>query len=181
MDSKDKKIKRQNKRKAKRKTRLNNLCAPIQAPVADFAACLLSCPSFVSSPESLVLLLSDPGSLTCLSSLLTPISCFLSAPIPASLAVLLPFCVLGQLVLILHLQLLEYSNKFCQISFCAAIQLALQNFFIRFCLFAYCLTKSTANKILIQYSSTLAYLPAIILEKRLTWPLRNADALLQSS
>lgn len=77
------------------------------------------------------------------------------------------FLYLIQLFLILHLQLSKDSNKLYLISVCN-VQLVLQSFFIYFRLFACCLTKSIASRLLIQHLSTLAYLPAIMLEKRLT-------------
>ena len=91
-----------------------------------------------------------------------------------------PFLCSVQLFLILHLQLSKHSNKPCQRSFCA-IQPALQSTFIRFRLSTYYLTKPTTSGLLIQHFLTLAHLPAIMFEKRLTWALRNAVAPLQSS
>lgn len=53
-----------------------------------------------------------------------------------------------QLFLILHLQLSKHSNKLYLISVCN-VQLVLQSFFIYFCLFPCCLTKSIASRLLI--------------------------------
>ena len=79
-----------------------------------------------------------------------------------------PFLCSVQLLLILHLQLSDHSNKLCQMSLCAAVQPALYSLFICFRLLAHWLPKPTTSRILIQHLSTLAYLSAIILEMRLT-------------
>ena len=101
-DSKDERMRKQNKRAAKRKAQLGNLRTPVWAPVASFAALLLFCSALVSHLESPASLSSCPGSLTCSSPLLacsgTPtvlLSCPIPAPILGSPAVLSPFPVLG--------------------------------------------------------------------------------------
>lgn len=87
---------------AKKKARLDNLRALVQALTASFRAFLLSCPALVSCFGSPALLLSCLGSLTCFFSLLsypeTPTTLFsrLVLPlIPGSPAVLLPLPVLN--------------------------------------------------------------------------------------
>lgn len=59
-----------------------------------------------------------------------------------------------QLQLILHLQLLKYSNKPCQMSFYTAVQLAsaLQSLFVRFQLLARCPRKTILSGLLTRYS-----------------------------
>lgn len=95
IDSEDEKIRKQNKRVAKRKAQLNNLYALMRAPTADSAAWLLSSPTLISCLESLTLLLSCPWSPTYLSPLSTPISHLVPTPIPTSLALLFLLLVLG--------------------------------------------------------------------------------------
>ena len=94
-DFKNEKVRKKNKRAAKRKTKLNNLRAPMRVPAASSAALLLSCSALVSRPalvfhfRSLALLLSCPRSHTCLLSRSLP------TIVPGSPAVLLPLLVLG--------------------------------------------------------------------------------------
>lgn len=102
MDFEDEKVRKQNKRAAKKKMQLDNLRASIRAPAASsvaFLSSLLTTVSYLgfSAPFSFCL-----GSLTCLSSLLTCpgthiafLFCFLPAPVPESLAVFSFLLVLG--------------------------------------------------------------------------------------
>lgn len=93
---------------AKRKTQLDNLCALLRASAAGSAAFLLSYPAAIFCFGSLASLLSCLGSFTCLLPLLayprtftTLLFCLVSASVPRSLAVLLPFFVLGPIPLYL--------------------------------------------------------------------------------
>ena len=86
-DSEDEKMRKQNKRAAKKKARLDNLRAPVRAPAAGSAAFLLSRPE---SSTRLSLFLARPGTPTALSSR------FMPAPISRSPAVLSLLSVLSQ-------------------------------------------------------------------------------------
>ena len=139
----------------------------------------------VLDPPLLSRLVLDPSLVCCLSLLVVEpllLCCFVLCPLQFLDLQLFccPFLCSVQLFLILHLQLSEHLNKPCQMSL-SAVQPALQSLFVWFRLSANCPTKPTANGLLIQHSSILAHSPAIMLEKRLTWALRNAVALLQLS
>lgn len=77
---------KQNKRVAKKKTELDNLRTYVQAPAADSAALLSSCPR---SPTYLLSFPTSSGTPTAL------LSCLVPASVPRSLAILLLFAVLG--------------------------------------------------------------------------------------
>lgn len=100
-DSKDEKVRKQNKRAVKRKTQLNNLHASEQAPATSFAALLLSYSASVFCFKSFAPLLS------CLRSLTYFLSYLMPAPIPESLAVLLLFLVFGPALLYLAFTVLR--------------------------------------------------------------------------
>ena len=85
----DEKMRKQNKRAAKRKARLDKLSTPMRTPVASSAALLSSRPTLVSCHGS-----SAPLS-SCLRFLTRLLSCPMPAPVPRSPAVLLPLHVLG--------------------------------------------------------------------------------------
>lgn len=85
---KDKKMRKQNKRVAKKKMQRNNFCAFIQAPAASSTAVLLFYPTFVSCSKSPAYLASCSGSLTYL------LSCLILAPVPKSPAIFLSFSIL---------------------------------------------------------------------------------------
>lgn len=82
-------MRKQIKYVAKRKTQFNNLHVSVQAFVAGFAALLLSRSAFVSHPGSPAPLL------TFFESPIYLLSYFMPAPIPESLAILLPLLILG--------------------------------------------------------------------------------------
>lgn len=95
-------MRKQNDCIAKKKARLDNLRASVQAPAADSAVLLLFCPASVSCSGSFASLSSCPGSPTCLLPLpdcpKTPtalLSRLIPAPVPRSLAVLSPLLMLG--------------------------------------------------------------------------------------
>ena len=101
-DSKDKKMKKQNKHAAKKKAQLDNLHAPVRASAAGSATFLLSWLASISCSKSATSLSSRSGSLTCLSPLptcletpTTLLSCSMPAPILGFLVVLLHFPMLG--------------------------------------------------------------------------------------
>lgn len=102
IDSEDEKMGKQNKHVVKRKTRLNNLHALIEAPTTVSIAFLLSCLAPVSHLRSPTSLLSHPGSsiylLLLFAYLGTPttlLSHLILALVLRSLAILLFFLLLG--------------------------------------------------------------------------------------
>lgn len=94
-NSKDEKVRKQNKCVAERKARLDNLHAPVRAPAAGSAACSSSRPAPVSRPGSPAPSSSRLGSPTRSSPLPSPISRPLPAPVLGSPAVLSSLPVLG--------------------------------------------------------------------------------------
>lgn len=124
-----------------------------------FFALLLSC---LESSTHLLPLFACSGILTAL------LSRFIHPSIPRSPAILLFLHVLGPTPSYLAFTVFRILNKPCQMSFCTAVQPVLQNLFIRFHFLACCPTKPTINGFLIQDSSTLAHLPVIMIEKKLT-------------
>ena len=101
-DSKDEKVRKQNKRAAKKKARLNNICILMQALAGGSAVLLLSCPTPVFCSGSSAPLLPCFGSPICPSSLFSCLKtaiilshCLVLAPVLRFLAGLLPLLVLG--------------------------------------------------------------------------------------
>lgn len=102
MDSKDGKMRKQNKRAGKKKAQLDSLSAPVWNLIASSATFLLFCVTLICCFGSPALLSSCFGSSTCLSPffacLETPIalsSRFLPTLILGSSAILLPFFMLS--------------------------------------------------------------------------------------
>lgn len=102
-NSKDKKVRKTNKRAAKRKAQFNNLHALVQAPAAGFLALLLPRLSFVSRLGSSAALFSRLISFTCLSPFLaypgisiTLLSYLVPALVPESPAFLSYLLAFGQ-------------------------------------------------------------------------------------
>ena len=85
-DSEDEKVRKQNKRTARRKTELNNLRAAVRDPAPGFTALLSSYPGSLTCWLPLP---ARPGTPTALLSRLVRV------PVPGSPAVLLPLPVLG--------------------------------------------------------------------------------------